>query len=123
MNIGAGETFKAWLIKKEDYSDLNSLINEVDTELEETKLVSKYGKEFKYRYLSSSEMTYQPISNWLKGKFQNVIFTSEYNMNFKERDYVRFEDGSQLRITRKLPQVQHGAFVINRKFPHILELE
>ncbi|MCK9319498.1 hypothetical protein, partial [Methanoculleus sp.] len=69
------------------------------------------------------EMTSQPITGWLKGKFEKVIFTSETDIEFKERDFVLFEDGTKYRITRVLEQSQHGAFLISRNFPHILELK
>lgn len=120
-NIGAGETFVAYLIKKNVITDVDSQIK--DTILTETLLNIEGVKRFKYRYLSQSEMTYQPISGWLKGKFDKVLFTSETDIEFEERDFVMFENQRRLRISRVLPQTQHGAFLINKKQPHILELE
>ena len=120
-NIGAGETLVAYLIKKTVANDVNSQIK--DTVPTDTILNLNGVYRFKYRHLSQSEMTYQPISNWLKGKFDRVLFTSETAIEFEERDFVMFESGKKLRITRILPQSQHGAFLINKKYPHILELE
>ena len=120
-NIGAGETLVAYLIKKSKATDVESQIK--DTIPTETILNLDGVYRFKFRHLSQSEMTYQPISNWLKGKFDRVLFTSETAIEFEERDFVMFESGKKLRITRILPQSQHGAFLINKKYPHILELE
>ena len=120
-NIGAGELLKGYLIKKATVKDIDSQIK--DTVPTETFKNMNGVYEFKYRHLSQSEMTYQPISNWLKGKFDKVLYTSETDIKFEERDFIKFENGKFLRITRVLPQSQHGAFLINKKPPHILELE
>lgn len=118
-NIGAGELLDAYLVKE-------SVITTVDSLLKTTSVVGISVVEgvthFKYRYLTNNEMTMQPISNWLKGQFDKVIFTSETNIVFKERDYIIFESGERARITRKIPQVQHGMYLISKKPPHILEL-
>ena len=119
-NIGAGETRKAWLVKREFVATIDSMIK--DTSLEDV-IASVYTKYFKYRALSSTEMTYQPISSYLKGKYDKVIFTSETDLVFNERDKILFEDGRFLNITRKLPQEQLGFYMFSKKFPHILELE
>ena len=119
-NIGAGELLTAYLIKE-------SVATLVDTQLKstvptETILNLEGVTSFNYRYLTNNEMTTQPISGWLKGQFEKVLFTSETNIVFKERDFVLFNNKSKYRITRILPQVQHGMFLINGKHPHILEL-
>jgi len=119
-NIGAGETRVAWLIKSENVSLVDSMIKDTDTE---TVKVSEYAKRFKYRVLTSTEMTYQPLSSWLKGKYDKTIFTSDTTIQPNERDKILFEDGRYLRITRKLPQEQLGFYVFSKKFPVILELE
>lgn len=119
-NLGAGEVLKAYLVKKE-------LITVVDTQykssvpVEEIKKIYKL-KQIRYRYLTNTEATYQPINNWLKGKYDKVIFTSETDVEFRERDKILFDDGRYLVINSVIPQTQHGAFLINRKPPHILEL-
>jgi len=120
-NVGAGEVLKAYLVKE-------TLATELDSQLK-TLVVSESirnlegVKMFKYRYLTNNEMTLQPISNWLKGQFEKVLYTSETGITFKERDFVLFEDGTKYRITRVLEQSQHGAFLISKNFPHILELK
>ena len=118
-NIGAGELFTAYLVKE-------SVVNTVDSLLKTTTIegisVVEGVTPFKYRYLTNNEMTMQPISDWLKGQFDKVIFTSETNIEFKERDFILFSDGVKARVNRKIPQVQHGMFLINKKPPHILEL-
>lgn len=119
-NIGAGELLTAYLVKQ-------SVATLVDTQLKTsvpiTTVLNLEGvTEFKYRYLTNNEMTTQPISNWLKGVFEKVLFTSETDIEFEERDVVLFDDKSRFRITRVIPQVQHGMFLINKKNPHILEL-
>jgi hypothetical protein len=119
-NIGAGETQVAYLIKKSVATDVNSQIK--DTVPTETLLNIEGVSRFKYRHLSQTEMLYQPISGWLKGVFDKVLFTSETNIIFEERDFIMFSNGKKLRITRVLPQTQHGAFLVNKKPPHILEL-
>lgn len=120
-NIGVGETFIAYLIKKTVITDVETQIK--TTAPTETILNIEGVYRFKYRHLSQSEMTYQPISGWLKGKFDKVLFTSDRKVDFNERDFVMFEDGKRLRIARAFPQTQHGAFLVNKKPPHILELE
>ena len=119
-NIGAGETRNAWLVKSENVTLVDSMIKSTDTE---TVKQSEYSKHFKYRALTTTEMTYQPLSSWLKGKYDMVIYTSDTNIKPNERDKILFEDGRYLRIIRKLPQEQNGFFAISKKFPHILELE
>ena len=119
-NIGAGETREAWLIKSENVILVDSMIKTTDTEIIKQ---SEYTKYFKYRALTATEMTYQPLSSWLKGKYDKVIFTSDTEIQPNERDKILFDDGRYLRITRKLPQEQIGFFAISKKFPHILELE
>lgn len=119
-NIGVGETFKAWLIKREKVTTVDSMIK--DTEIEEIVRVVAL-KSFKYRHLSQKEMTIQPLSNHLKGRFDKVIFTSDTLIMPKERDKVLFEDGTMLTITRKIPQTQLYCYAFSKKFPHILELE
>jgi len=119
-NIGAGETRKAWLIKSENVTIVDSMMKDTDNE---TVIKSEYARMFKYRTLTATEMTYQPLSSWLKGKYDKTIFTSDTEIKPKERDKILFEDGRYLRITRKLPQEQIGFFAISKKFPVILELE
>ena len=119
-NIGAGETRKAWLIKGENVTLVDSMIKTTDTE---TVKQSEYTKMFKYRALTTTEMTYQPLSSWLKGKYDKVIFTSDTEIKPNQQDEVLFEDGKRLIIMRVLPQEQIGFFAISKKFPHILELE
>jgi hypothetical protein len=119
-NIGAGETRKAWLVKSEDVNVVDSMIKDTESI---TVVKKEYSKMFKYRALTATEMTYQPLSSWLKGKYDKVIFTSDTAIQPNERDKILFEDGRYLRITRKLPQEQIGFFAISKKFPYILELE
>lgn len=118
-NIGAGEFFKAYLVKE-------SVAQIVDSQIKTTSLESigrlEGVRAFKFRYLTNNEMTTQPISGWLKGQFEKVLFTSETDIQFNERDVILFEDSTRLRIVRVLTQSQHGAFLINKHFPHILEL-
>lgn len=123
-NIGAGETQVAYLIKKSKATDVETQGNHhiEDTMPTETILNLDGVYRFKFRHLSQTEMTTQPISGWLKGVFDKVLFTSETNIIFEERDFIMFSNGKKLRITRVLPQTQHGAFLVNKKPPHILEL-
>jgi hypothetical protein len=120
QNIGAGETLKAWLVKSKDIEAVDSLVK--DTSVKDV-IHSEYTQGFNYRTLNTSEMTYQPISNWLKGRYDKTMFTSDTSITPKERDKVLFEDGTFLRITRVLPQKQNGFFMFSKKFPNILELE
>ena len=120
-NIGAGEYRTAYLIKQ-------TVITVVDSQIKseapvETILNIDGVQGFRYRYLTEREMTFQPITAYMKGKFDKVIFSSETEITFDERNYILFDDGNKLRITRVLPQTQHGAFLISRNAPHIIELE
>ncbi len=119
-NIGAGEVLKAYLVKE-------SVANVVNTQLKDTTIESVAYLDgvyaFKFRYLTNNEMTLQPISNWLKGQFEKVLFTSETHITFNERDFILFPNGTKLRITRVIEQSQHGAFAISKHYPHILELQ
>lgn len=119
-NIGAGEVLTAYLIKESVATLVDSQIK--DTVPSETILNLNGVDSFKYRYLTNNEMTMQPISSWLKGQFDKVLFTSETDITFKERDFILFENGTKLRIIRVLAQSQHGMFLLNQKHPHILEL-
>lgn len=119
-NVGAGEVLKAYLVTTD-------LITAVDTQYKSSTPVEEIKKiyhlrEFKYRYLTSSEMTFQPLTDSLKGRYDRTLFTSEIDIVFRERNKILFEDGRYLMINRVLPQVQHGMFLINKKPPHILEL-
>lgn len=118
-NLGAGEVLKAYLVKKELITVVDSQLK--DTSVEEVKSIYKL-KLFKYRHITDREMTTQPISGYLKGQFDKVIFTSETDIVFNERDKILFPDKTTLVIERKIPQKQHGYFIISNKFPHILEL-
>ena len=118
-NIGAGETYNAWLIKREYITLVDSLIK---TSATETDSFTEYTQPFRFRYLTSSEMTFQPISAHLKGRYDRVIFTSELDLEFRERDKILFEDNTTLIINRAIPQKQHGMFLISKKTPIILEL-
>ena len=122
-NIGVGETFLGYLIKAKDVSNIDTLLS-VSTPIE-TVLTYEVCHPFKYRYLSDFEMTSQPISAWLKGKYESVIFTSEIDYVFEERDRVFLEDekAKYLTITRVIPQKHLGMFAITKKWPHILELK
>lgn len=119
-NVGAGEVRPAYLIKRDVATDVDSQIK--DTKIE-TLLYLDGVYLFEYRYLTQREMVYMPISNHLKGKVDRVLFTSETDVPFKERDKVMFEDGHKLIITKVLPQSEHGMFLISQNPPHILELE
>ena len=118
-NIGAGEVLTAYLVKE-------SIANTIDSQIKDTSVegivILEGVTPFKYRYLTNNEMTTQPISDWLKGQFEKVLFTSETNIDFKERDFVLFENKTKLRITRIITQSQHGAFLISKNYPKILEL-
>jgi len=118
-NIGAGEYLDAWLVKREEITQVDSMIKSTATVTTE---IYKYTKPFKYRYLTATEMTFQPISAHLKGRYNRVLFTSETDIVFRERDKILFEDNSMLLINRLLPQYQNGMFLISNNPPHILEL-
>jgi len=122
-NIGAGETLTAWLIKKSEVSDVDNLILERDNQETRTKIKSEYAKKFKYRTLTQSEMTYQPLPNYLKGRYDLTMFTSDLDIKPNERDKIMFEDGTFLMISKVLPQKQLGFYMFKKKFPVILELE
>jgi len=122
-NIGAGETLHAWLIKKSEVDNVNSLIATNDTTPTIETIKSQYAKHFKYRTLSTSEMTFQPLTSHLKGRYDLTLFTSDLDIEPKERDKVMFEDGTMLVITRLLPQKQLGFYMFKRKFPVILEMQ
>lgn len=120
-NIGAGELLKGYLIKE-------TMIDLVDSQLKDSILSESISliegvTPFKYRYLTNNEMTTQPISGWLKGQFDRVIFTSETDVIFNQRDYVLLEDGRRLVIDRVIKQTHLGMFLLNKKSPHILELK
>lgn len=123
-NIGAGETLNAYLVKSTDVNVVDAFVKDsVPTE----EIVAYANLQpFRYRFLSTSEMTYQPLSAHLKGKYDGVLFTSETDIKPTERDKILFVDGiledKYLRVTRVLPQVQIGTFAINRKYPNIIEL-
>mgnify|MGYP001240613849 CR=1 FL=1 len=119
-NVGAGEVLKAYLVKKNQITTVDSMLKNT---LVEDVAISNELKPFRFRYLTQSEMTFQPLSNWLKGKFDKVIFSSETTLNPAKYDGILFEDKSILRVQRILPQTMHGMFLINKKAPKILELE
>jgi hypothetical protein len=118
-NIGAGEVRVAYLVKSEDITLVDSMIKDTATISYD---VIKYTRKFRYRYLNSTEMTFQPLSGHLKGRYDRVIFCSETDIDFRERDKILFKEGNTLSITRVLPQLQHGFFAISKKAPNILEL-
>jgi len=122
-NIGIGETYLGYLIKAKDVANIDTLLSAVTPT--ETILTYEVCHPFRYRYLSDYEMTNQPISAWLKGKFESVIFTSEIDYTFEERDRVFLEDEKTkyMTITNVIPQKHLGMYVITKKFPHILELK
>lgn len=119
-NIGVGEVYQGYLVKKEDFTTVDSLIKSSATESDTFK---EYTTPFKYRYLSDREMTYQPLPSYLKEKMDKTIYTSELDLSPEERDKVLLESGKYLRVVRIFPQKQHGMFLINKKTPFILELE
>ena len=119
-NIGVGETYVAWLVKKENMSVVDTLIKDTGTEMFRT---IEYGKRFKYRYLSEREITYQPLPSYLKEKMDKTIYTSELGLYPNERDVVYLENGRHFRVVNLFPQKQHGMFLISKKTPFILELE
>ena len=124
-NIGAGETFTAYLVKRENVNLVDAFIK--DNVASEEVFKPEYSQRFRYRFLSNNEMTFQPISAHLKGKFDGVIYSSETDLKPRERDSIYFVDGlmegKSLRVARVLPQMQHGAFLINHKHPNIIELQ
>lgn len=124
-NIGAGETYTAYLVKKENVNFVDSLIK--DSVPTEQVISMGYMKFFRYRFLTMNEMTYSPISLHLKEKFDSVIFTSETTLEPKERDKIYFIDGvlegKQFTIMRSRPQIQQGMFAFSKKYPFILELQ
>ena len=123
-NIGAGESLHAYLVKKEDINIVDAYVKNVSPTVSVDRVDGMI--PFRYRFLSTSEMTFQPISAHLKGKFDGVLYTSETDISVNERDKVYFVDGllqgKYLTVTRVLPQVHIGAFVINKKYPKIIEL-
>lgn len=124
-NIGAGETLTAYLVKRESVNLVDAFIK--DNVASEEVFKPEYSQRFRYRFLSTNEMTFQPITAGLKGKFDGVIFSSETELKPRERDIIYFLDGilaeKRLLVTRVIPQMQHGAFLINKKHPNIMELK
>jgi len=124
-NIGAGESLHAYLVKKENVNIVDAYFR---ANIVPNVSIAKIDDmiPFRYRFLSTTEMTFQPISAHLKGKFDGVLFTSETDIFVNERDKIYFSDGllqgKYLTITRVIPQVHIGAFVINKKYPKIIEL-
>ena len=121
-NLGAGEFLRAYLIKE-------TVIDTIDSQIKESILsqgtaIIEGVTPFRYRYLTNSEMTSQPITGWLKGQFKKVIYTSQTNIEFKERDIVLCEDdGRKFIIDNIMKQTHIGMFLLNKKSPHILELK
>ena len=60
-------------------------------------------------------MTYQPLQNHLKGRYDLTLFTSELNINPKERDKIMFEDGTHLMVSRVLPQKTTWVLYVQKK--------
>lgn len=124
-NIGAGETFHAYLVKKTNVTLVDSLLKSETPITEIVKM--EYMTPFRYRFLNSTELMFQPLSGYAKSKIDGAIFSSETEINPAERDKIYFIDGfmqdKSLNIMRIIPQVAHGAFLISKKFPRIMELQ
>lgn len=119
-NIGTGETYKAYYVEPSFVEKVDSLLKDSVPigSLVETKMV----RTFKYRYLTSNEMLSQPLSSWVKSQYENVIYTSETNIDFKNKGLVFTEDMKRHILDNKIPQRQQGMFLVSKKYPHILEL-
>ena len=78
-NIGAGETLHAYLVRAENVNLVDAFIK--DNVASEDAFKPEYSQRFRYRFLSTNEMTFQPISALLKGKFDAVIYSSETELN------------------------------------------
>ncbi len=119
-NIGAGETYKAYYVEP-------TLVTKIDTLLSNSAPIESLVsvgmiRTFKYRYLTSNEMLSQPLSSWVKSQYENVIYTSETNIDFKNKAVIFTEDGKRHILDNKIPQRQQGMFLVSKKYPHILEL-
>lgn len=119
-NIGAGETYIGYYVEPSYTEKVDSLLKESAPigSLIETKLV----KPFKYRYLTSNEMLSQPLSSWIKAQYDNVIYTSETNIEWKLKALIFTNDNKRHILENKIPQRQQGMFLVSKKYPHILEL-
>ena len=119
-NIGTGETYKAYYVEP-------TLVTKIDTLLSDSAPIESLVsvgmvRTFKYRYLTSNEMLSQPLSSWVKAQYENVIYTSETNIDFKNKAVIFTEDGKRHILDNKIPQRQQGMFLVSKKYPHILEL-
>jgi len=119
-NIGAGETFTAYLVKASDITTVDSFIKATNTSSLATCGVVQ---AFRYRYLSSNEAITQALPSWLKGKLNDVIFTSETEIDPRLNDVIYLEyDFKKRVISSVIPQRQLGFYAISKKFPFVLEL-
>lgn len=124
MNIGAWETYTAYLVKKEDVAIVDAYIK---GSVEFTEAIkSSVGKRFKYRFLTQEEVATQVMSGWLKNVKTGVIFSSETNINPKPKDKVYFVDGilkgEYLQVNIVKPNVEVASYAFNKKLPNIIDL-
>ncbi len=119
-NIGAGETYRGYLVKQENWTSVDSLLK--DTVPVVSDEISQYAQKFRYRYLSQEEITQQQMRGWLKASYSYVLFSSETTLTPKERDRVILEDGQTFIITKSQAMVQNTMFAFTKKPPHIMVL-
>jgi len=119
-NVGAGETYNGYLVKKSDITNVESFIK---TTSSVSVTTCEALTPFRYRYIDANERLAMALPAWAREQASNVIFTSDADITPSVNDRVYFEDGTFLLVVEVMPQRQLGAYMFSKKFPYVIRLK
>ncbi|HOO43432.1 MAG TPA: hypothetical protein PKU69_00035 [Bacillota bacterium] len=125
-NIGAGETYTGYIVRKTDIIFLDSLLKDTLTETERIVALetSLFAKKFRYRYFSMQEKLATPLRSWIKTQFETTILSSDTEFNPHPDDYIFLEGQFDPRlIINVINMREHGYFAFVKSAPYVLVLK
>lgn len=127
MNIGAGETYSGYLVKRADFAAVDSFIK--STKAETTAI---YPLEncvqaipFRYRYMSADEHLASPLRAFLVNGMETMILSSETNIDPKPNDlvFLELEPERQRIVSQVVPMLENGFYAFSKTPPKMMVLK
>lgn len=126
-NIGVGETYVGYLVKRADFTTVDSFIKSTSTETSGIYPLEKclQAKKFQYRYMSAEENLAQPLRAFLLNGLETMILSSETEIEPKPNDYIYLEPEPERQriVAQVVPLLENGFFVFSKKQPKMMVLK
>ena len=127
MNIGAGETYSGYLVKRADFTSVDSFIKSTKTETNAVYPLENCPQAipFQYRYMSAEENIAQPLRAFLMNGMETMILSSETDIDPKPNDlvFLELEPERQRIVAQVVPMLENGFYAFTKTPPRMMVLK